>query len=38
MDRPEAVSALKCPNCGGLNPIGARHCNNCGASIATPVS
>jgi sec-independent protein translocase protein TatA len=38
MDRPEAVSALKCPNCGGLNPIGARHCNNCGASIATPVT
>ena len=32
------VSAVKCPNCGNLNPIGARHCNQCGASIAAPVS
>jgi sec-independent protein translocase protein TatA len=34
----DVVSAVKCPNCGTLNPIGARHCNQCGASIATPVS
>ena len=38
MGQPEAVSALKCPNCGTLNPIGARHCNQCGSSLATPVS
>lgn len=38
MDQPEAVAALKCPNCGNLNPVGARHCNQCGASIAAPVS
>jgi len=33
-----AVSAIKCPSCGNLNPVGSRHCNNCGASIAAPVS
>jgi Sec-independent protein translocase protein TatA len=38
MDTPEAISALKCPQCGTLNPIGARHCSQCGASIAAPVS
>ncbi len=34
----ETVSAVKCPNCGTLNPVGARHCNQCGASITAPVS
>jgi sec-independent protein translocase protein TatA len=34
----EAVAAVKCPNCGSLNAAGSRHCNQCGASIAAPVS
>jgi sec-independent protein translocase protein TatA len=34
----ETVSAVKCPSCGSLNPVGARHCNQCGASIAATVS
>jgi sec-independent protein translocase protein TatA len=34
----ETVSAVKCPSCGNLNPMGSRHCNNCGAGIAAPVS
>jgi len=34
----ETVAAVKCPSCGSLNPVGARHCNQCGASIAAPVS
>lgn len=34
----ETVSAVKCPNCGTLNPVGARHCNQCGTAIAAPVS
>jgi sec-independent protein translocase protein TatA len=34
----ETISAVKCPSCGSLNPVGARHCNNCGAAIAAPVS
>ena len=34
----ETVSAIKCPSCGSLNPVGARHCNQCGTSIAAPVS
>jgi sec-independent protein translocase protein TatA len=34
----ETVAAVKCPSCGTLNPVGARHCNQCGASIAAPVS
>ena len=34
----ETVAAVKCPSCGSLNPVGARHCNQCGAAIATPVS
>ena len=35
---PNVVSAVKCPNCGTLNPMGARHCNQCGTAIAAPVS
>jgi sec-independent protein translocase protein TatA len=38
MNSGETVAAVKCPNCSTLNPVGARHCNQCGASIATPVS
>jgi sec-independent protein translocase protein TatA len=34
----ETVSAVKCPNCGALNPAGARHCNQCGTAIVAPVS
>jgi sec-independent protein translocase protein TatA len=34
----ETVAAVKCPSCSALNPAGARHCNNCGAAIATAVS
>jgi sec-independent protein translocase protein TatA len=32
------VTAVKCPSCGSLNPATAKHCNQCGASIAAPVS
>ena len=34
----ETVSAVKCPSCGALNPVGAKHCNQCGAEIVAPVS
>jgi sec-independent protein translocase protein TatA len=34
----ETVAAVKCPSCGALNPVGARHCNQCGTAIAAPVS
>lgn len=34
----ETVAAVKCPSCGSLNPVGARHCNQCGSSIAASVS
>lgn len=34
----DTVSAVKCPSCGTLNPVGARHCNQCGTAIAAPVS
>jgi sec-independent protein translocase protein TatA len=34
----ETVSAVKCPNCGTLNPVGSRHCNQCGAALTAPVS
>jgi len=34
----DLVSAVKCPSCGTLNPVGSRHCNQCGAGIAAPVS
>jgi sec-independent protein translocase protein TatA len=32
----ETVAAVKCPSCGTLNPVGARHCNQCGTAIAAP--
>jgi sec-independent protein translocase protein TatA len=32
------VQAVKCPSCESLNPAGARHCNQCGTALATPVS
>jgi sec-independent protein translocase protein TatA len=35
---PEVTPAVKCPQCGSLNPVSARHCNQCGASIVAPVS
>lgn len=34
----EVVAAVKCPSCGALNDAGAKHCNQCGAAIATPVA
>ena len=34
----ETVSAVKCPSCGTLNPMGSRHCNQCGASLVAPVT
>src|SRR5438552_3571963 len=35
---PETVSAIKCPSCGSLNPVGARHCTQCGTALGAPVS
>ena len=35
---PNAVTALKCPSCEALNPANAKMCNQCGASLAAPVS
>jgi sec-independent protein translocase protein TatA len=34
----ETVSAVKCSACGSLNPVGAKHCNQCGAEIVAAVS
>jgi sec-independent protein translocase protein TatA len=34
----EAVAAVKCANCGTLNPMGAKHCTECGVSLIAPVS
>jgi sec-independent protein translocase protein TatA len=34
----ETVSAVKCPSCGTLNPVGSKHCNQCGASLVAPVT
>ena len=34
----ETVSAVKCASCGSLNPVAARHCNQCGAALTAPVS
>ena len=33
-----AVTALKCPHCDALNPANAKLCNQCGTSLAAPVS
>ena len=33
-----AVTALKCPSCEALNPANAKMCNQCGTSLAAPVS
>jgi sec-independent protein translocase protein TatA len=33
-----AVTAIKCPSCEALNPANAKMCNQCGASLAAPVS
>lgn len=38
INTPEAIAAIKCPQCGTLNPVGARHCNQCGTSIEVRVS
>lgn len=35
---PGAVQAIQCPSCNTLNPLGSKHCNQCGASLAAPVS
>jgi len=32
------VTAIKCPSCEALNPANAKMCNQCGASLAAPVS
>ena len=32
------VTALKCPSCDALNPANAKMCNQCGTSLAAPVS
>jgi sec-independent protein translocase protein TatA len=34
----ETVAAVKCGSCGTLNPVGAKFCSSCGASIAAAVS
>lgn len=34
----ETVQAVKCSNCGALNAVGAKHCNQCGTAIAAPVT
>jgi sec-independent protein translocase protein TatA len=31
----DTVQAVKCPSCGSLNPVGARHCNQCGTALTT---
>jgi sec-independent protein translocase protein TatA len=33
-----AITAIKCPSCEALNPANAKMCNQCGASLAAPVS
>ena len=34
----DAISAVRCASSGTLNVMGSKHCNNCGAAIAAPVS
>ena len=31
------IAAVKCASCGMLNDATAKHCNQCGASLAAPV-
>jgi sec-independent protein translocase protein TatA len=31
------TQAIVCPNCSALNPMGSKHCNQCGANFAAPV-
>jgi sec-independent protein translocase protein TatA len=31
------TQAVVCPNCSSLNPMGSKHCNQCGANFAAPV-
>ena len=35
---PEAVSAIRCTSCGTLNPVGSKHCNECGTAIVASVT
>ncbi len=32
------ASAVRCTNCGTLNPVGSKHCNECGTAIVAPVT
>jgi len=34
----ETVAAVKCPSCGALNGVEAKHCNQCGTAMGAPVS
>ena len=34
----ETISAIKCANCGTLNPATAKHCTECGTALTAPVS
>ncbi len=34
----ETVAAVKCPSCGALNDVEAKHCNQCGTAMGAPVS
>ena len=33
----QPIQAIACPNCSALNPMGSKHCNQCGANFAAPV-
>ncbi len=32
---PAAVQAIQCGHCSFLNPMGSRHCNQCGADLVS---
>ena len=34
----EPASAVRCSSCGTLNPVGSKHCNECGTAIVAPVT
>jgi len=34
----ETIAAVKCTNCGTLNPATAKHCTECGTALTAPVS